>query len=87
MHAGLERLFTPFERLGAAHGPIKGTGLGLAVSKQLVEKMGGQMRVTSESGSGTTFWLELPLAAFQAAPPTVGVPLEAAPEQDDGIAG
>ena len=48
--AGLERLFTPFERLGAAHGPIKGTGLGLAVSKQLVERMGGQMRVTSEVG-------------------------------------
>ncbi len=58
--AGLKRLFTPFERLEAAHGPIKGTGLGLAVSKQLVERMGGQLRVASEEGHGSTFSIELP---------------------------
>ena len=63
--AGLEKLFTPFERLGAAHGPIKGTGLGLAVSKQLVERMGGSLRVTSEEGRGSTFLVGLPLASAQ----------------------
>ena len=80
--AGLERLFTPFERLGAAHGPIKGTGLGLAVSKQLVEKMGGHMRVTSEVGSGSTFSLELPLAAMQVASPPTGIPLVDTPQPE-----
>ena len=73
--AGLERLFTPFERLGAAHGPIKGTGLGLAVSKQLVERMGGNLRVVSEEGRGSTFSIELPLAAA-AALPTSALSLE-----------
>ncbi len=67
--AGLERLFTPFERLGAAHGPIKGTGLGLAVSKQLVERMGGSLRVTSEEGRGSTFGVDLPLSTSLTALP------------------
>ena len=56
----LAKLFTPFERLGAAHGPIKGTGLGLTVSKQLVEAMGGTIGVESTPEVGSTFWLELP---------------------------
>jgi len=57
----LEQLFTPFERLGAEHGTTAGSGLGLVVTKGLVEAMGGQISVTSEVGVGTTFTIELPL--------------------------
>ena len=55
-----ERLFTPFERLGAAYGPVEGTGLGLTVSKQLIEVMGGVIGVESSVGVGYTFGVELP---------------------------
>jgi PAS domain S-box-containing protein len=57
----LGRLFTPFERLGAAKG-VEGSGLGLAHSKNLVEAMGGTLRVSSVAGTGSTFWVELPEA-------------------------
>lgn len=56
----LERLFQPFERLAAERSEIEGTGLGLALSKQLVEAMGGVVGVESTPGEGSTFWLELP---------------------------
>ena len=55
----LAKLFTPFERLDAAYGPIKGTGLGLTVAKQLVEAMDGSIGVESAPGVGSTFWVEL----------------------------
>jgi signal transduction histidine kinase len=54
------RLFTPFERLGAKHGPVAGTGLGLALSRQLAEAMGGSIEVESEPGQGATFRVRLP---------------------------
>ncbi|HEX5312540.1 PAS domain-containing hybrid sensor histidine kinase/response regulator [Aquabacterium sp.] len=55
-------LFRSFERLGAERSGIQGTGIGLAMSKQLTELMGGKIGVTSQPGVGSTFWLELPLA-------------------------
>lgn len=52
-------LFKPFERLGAEHGPLEGTGLGLALAKGLAEAMSGTIGAESSS-EGATFWIELP---------------------------
>jgi CheY-like chemotaxis protein len=57
-----ERLFAPFDRLDADARGIEGTGLGLALSKGLMEAIGGSIGVDSTTGAGATFWLELPLA-------------------------
>ncbi|MBI3976526.1 MAG: response regulator, partial [Armatimonadetes bacterium] len=55
------RLFMPFERLGAEARQIEGTGLGLALSRRLVDLMGGALGVESIPGEGSTFWVALPL--------------------------
>ena len=58
----LASLFKPFERLGAQRGTVPGTGLGLALSRQLATAMGGDIRVQSQPGQGSTFTLVLPAA-------------------------
>ena len=58
----LERLFTPFDRLGAEQSGIEGTGVGLALSRRLVELMDGTISVRSQEGRGSTFEIELLLA-------------------------
>jgi len=55
------RLFEPFQRLGAEHSGIEGTGIGLALSRRLMQAMGGQIGVDSTPGQGATFWLRLPV--------------------------
>ncbi len=62
--SSLDRLFVPFDRMGAAHSGIEGTGVGLSLSKALVEAMGGTIGADSEVGQGSRFWVELPVAEF-----------------------
>ncbi len=57
----LVTLFEPFNRAGAETGGIEGTGIGLTITRRLVEMMGGSVDVESEVGVGSTFWIELPL--------------------------
>ena len=71
------RLFQPFERLGAEQSGVEGTGLGLALSKQLAEAMGGRIEVHSEPGVGSRFSVELPVAeppSEMAEPPEAAEP-------------
>ena len=56
---GIEKLFRPFERLTSDEAGIGGTGLGLALSKRLVEAMGGSIGVDSTVGVGSKFYIEL----------------------------
>jgi signal transduction histidine kinase/response regulator RpfG family c-di-GMP phosphodiesterase len=58
---GLKKIFTPFERLSADRNAVGGTGLGLALSKRMVEAMGGTIGVESTLGAGSRFHFELPL--------------------------
>jgi signal transduction histidine kinase/ActR/RegA family two-component response regulator len=57
--AKLAQLFEPFNRLGQETGAEEGTGIGLVVSKRLVELMGGAIGVESTVGVGSVFWIEL----------------------------
>ena len=58
----VERLFSPFERVGAEASGIEGTGLGLVLSKRLVEAMHGVIGLETVIGVGSTFWIELGLS-------------------------
>jgi signal transduction histidine kinase len=55
----LKRIFQPFEQVGGAQRRGAGTGLGLAISRKFVQMMGGDMRVASRPGAGTTFSFEV----------------------------
>jgi PAS domain S-box-containing protein len=55
----LHRLFQPFERLGAEARDVEGTGIGLALSKQLAALMGAQVGADSEPGVGSVFWIDV----------------------------
>ncbi|MFX1689693.1 ATP-binding protein [Paraburkholderia sp. A2RI-6] len=76
-------LFRPFNRLGQEAGPEEGTGIGLVVSKRLVELMSGTIGADSKVGVGSTFWIELNSAPAPdaskpgiqpAAPPAIQAP-------------
>ncbi len=59
----LAQLFQPFNRLGKETGAEEGTGIGLVVTKRLVELMGGAIGADSEVGVGSVFWIELNVTA------------------------
>lgn len=55
----LNQLFQPFNRLGAQFGDVEGTGIGLVITRQLLDLMQGRLKVDSTPGRGSTFWIEL----------------------------
>ena len=59
--AKIAELFQPFNRLDAANSDIEGTGIGLSLTRRVVELMGGTIGVESKLGVGSTFWFELPM--------------------------
>jgi PAS domain S-box-containing protein len=75
----LAQLFQPFNRLGQERGAEQGTGIGLVMSKRLIDLMGGVLGVESSVGVGSVFWCELGAATAPA--------LEAKPVASASIAG
>jgi len=55
-----QELFQPFSRLGAEDTEIEGTGIGLTISRRLIEMMGGKIGMESQEKCGSTFWIDLP---------------------------
>ena len=59
-------LFQPFSRLDAEDSQIEGTGIGLTLTRRIVELLNGQVNMTSEVGVGSYFWIDLPVAVLTA---------------------
>ena len=82
----LAQLFQPFNRLGQETGVEEGTGIGLVVSKKLVELMGGAIGVESTVGVGSEFWIDL----IRDVPPQLvaahTMPAERAPQANENTA-
>jgi CheY-like chemotaxis protein/anti-sigma regulatory factor (Ser/Thr protein kinase) len=62
----LHELFQPFNRLDAEESDIEGTGIGLTITRRIIEMMGGTVGVQSTVGVGSEFWVELPLESLDA---------------------
>jgi len=80
----LNQLFQPFNRLGQERSTEEGTGIGLVMSKRLVEMMGGLIGVESTVGVGSVFWFELnstvePQLGLETSPPAVLAPEQSRP--------
>ncbi|WP_333612779.1 sensor histidine kinase, partial [Brevundimonas bullata] len=75
--ADLDRLAQPFEQVEGQHSKTtQGTGLGLALTKSLIELHRGQMTIESEPGQGTTVWFDIPIRAPEGAMAPVGTPAQ-----------
>ena len=83
----VQALFQPFNRLGQESGPVEGTGIGLVVTKKLVELMGGTIGVASTVGAGSVFFIELKSAEpVSAADRGLGEELESVSEDTNEAA-
>lgn len=76
-HENLNKLFTPFNRLGLENTNIQGTGIGLVITKKNIEALGGTVGVTSKANVGSSFWFEVPYKAL--------IPIESMPCLDDAL--
>ncbi|MCW9025446.1 MAG: PAS domain S-box protein [Gammaproteobacteria bacterium] len=56
-----DNVFKPFDRLGKEAGTIEGTGIGLTLSKKIMELLGGDIGFESQEGKGTVFWIDVPM--------------------------
>ena len=65
--AQLSLVFNPFEQVGDVKKRTEGTGLGLTITRQLVNLMGGDIQVRSEPGKGSSFWFEIALPVLEQA--------------------
>ena len=59
----IEKIFLPFEQVGAAHKQSEGTGLGLTITHSIITMMNSELKVQSELGQGSTFWFDAELLA------------------------
>ena len=81
-----QRLFQPFERLGAERGHVEGSGLGLVIARELARAMGGSLDVASTPGVGSTFTLTLGVGDADDISTSFGSLIEAGPDTDAGTA-
>ncbi len=84
--ARLAELFQPFNRLDAENSGVEGTGIGLTITRRIVEMMGGTVDVESKVGVGSTFWIELPVETLHDTDRTDVHERTAAPAHDMGDA-
>lgn len=69
-----KELFQPFNRLGAERGVVEGTGIGLSLTRRLVELMDGSLGYVSRPGEGSCFWIDVPVSTRQVQPDVAEVP-------------
>lgn len=71
----LKELFQPFNRLGAEFSGVEGSGIGLVITRQLVDLMKGKLEIDSTPGEGSTFWVSLELSSSPEPVGTIDIPI------------